>query len=125
MAYATLEDLEVRWRALSAQERVRATALLDDAAVELDALAAPPGELTPDQAGARKTVSCRMVIRAMKTPPEEPAVARLQTTVGQAGQSVIYANPSGGLYLTGAERRLLGVGAQRAGSASLLGRDGP
>jgi hypothetical protein len=40
----------------------------------------------------------------------------VQETTGPFSRSFNYSNPTGDLYLTKAERRLLGGGVQRAGS---------
>lgn len=60
MAYATVNDLESRWRDLTPSESERAETLLDDAAVILERYEG--GNL-----GLLKIVSCNMVKRAMET----------------------------------------------------------
>ena len=60
MAYATVADVQARMtRDLTADEETVAAVLLDDAAIMIDARAASAG------AEAKKTVSCRIVIRAL------------------------------------------------------------
>ena len=63
MAFATVEDLEARWRTLTPEEQAMAAVLLDDAAVKLS-----EWEIDGDekQAAKLKIVSCDMVKRAMK-----------------------------------------------------------
>lgn len=123
MAYATVSDLAARWRALSADELGRAAALLDDAAVEIDAFDGFPDDHEHDerQLAARLVVSCRMVKRAMQA-GDGPAVTQQSETRGPFGAQVTYANPMGDVYLTKADRRLLAGrgGLPRAGSVSFL-----
>ena len=59
-AYATCEDVEKGYRELTEDEQEKAAALLDEAAIIIDAYASPAAENE-----AKKVVSCRMVRRAM------------------------------------------------------------
>lgn len=65
-------------------------------------------------------VVCAMVARS--TPGDTAAgVGAVQETAGPFSRSLTFANPTGDLYLTAAELRLLGGGrVQRAGSVDLL-----
>lgn len=119
MTYATIHDLEARWRPLTAAERVRADALLADAAVRIDAYAPPPTELTDAQAAAREIISCEMVKRAMAG-SAIPGITQESETRGPFTAQVTYANPLGDLYLTKADRQMLRGGRQRAGQVSML-----
>lgn len=107
MAYATLEDLEARRGVLDLDEREKAAALLDDAAVILDALVVIDG--TEEQETLLNLVSCNMVIRALSITPDAYGVSSLSTTAGVYSESLQYSNPSGDMYLTKLEKRLLGI----------------
>jgi len=112
MAYATVEDLEARWRTLTESERAVASALLDDAAVLIGSYGEPSG------AEAARAVSCLMVRRAMSPMAGEMfGVTQASMTAGSYQQQQSFANPSGDLYLTRQERRMLGVGGGGAGFA--------
>ncbi|MDH5132880.1 MULTISPECIES: hypothetical protein [unclassified Microbacterium] len=116
MAYATVADLEDRWRTLTSAEEARAEVLLGDAAVRLDVSCPPSVPPTVSELAARKIVSCEMVKRAMATPG---GVAGIGVTSVQAGagpfqETQQFANPTGDLYLTKADRDLLGCGVQVA-----------
>ena len=116
MAYATVDDLEARWRTLtSPEERARAGILLDDAAVRLD-VACPPSDLpTEAELAARKIVSCEMVKRAMAAADTGGiGVTSIQQGAGPFQATTQFANPTGDLYLTKADKSLLGCGGQRA-----------
>lgn len=107
MAYATLEDLEARRGVLDPDDREKAAALLDDAAVILDGLVTIDG--SEEQETLLMIVSCNMVSRALSTAPDAYGVSSLSTTAGVYSESLQYANPSGDMYLTKLEKRLLGV----------------
>lgn len=116
MAYAIVADVEDRWRTLNQVERARAEVLLGDAAVRLDALCPPSAPSTNQELEARKIVSCEMVKRAMATPGgvEGIGVSSVQAGAGPFQQTQQFSNPTGDLYLTKADRVLLGCGDQVA-----------
>lgn len=124
VAFAMVYDLAARWRPLSASEELTATALLADAstvirseAPGIDAqIAADPPTLDPD---IPVMVACRMVKRAMASGPDVDGVTTQQQSAGSLSLSLTYANPTGDLYLTKVERRMLGVGRPRAFSIDL------
>lgn len=109
MAYATLADVEARFtRELSEAEESVCSALLDDAAVIIDA-AAP--EAADD---AKLVVSCRMVIRAIGAGDGDIPMGATQGSIAALGYSQSWTLPSnaatGELYLSKLEKQLLGVG---------------
>lgn len=114
MAYATLEDIEARRGALDPDDREKAAALLDDAAVILDALVVIDG--SEEQETLLNLVSCNMVIRALSTTPDAYGVSSLSTTAGVYSESLQYSNPSGDMYLTKLEKRLLGISSSYIGT---------
>lgn len=111
MAYATVQDLQARLtRDLSADEIVVAATLLEDAAVMIDALAVNAS------ADAKKIVSCRMVIRALGDRDSSGVpMGATQGSMSALGYSQSWTIGSGGgageLYLSKADRRLLGLGS--------------
>ena len=118
MPYATVPDLEARWRPLTSVEQTRATALLDDASALVDDLA-PAGGPSASEA-TLKAVVCAMVKRAMNRPAELDGVTQSQQTSGPFSQGVTYDNPTGDLYLTKQEKVRLGFKKQRAGSVDMF-----
>lgn len=114
MAYATIEDLEARWRPLTSTEEDRAETLLGDAAVRLDVECLPSDPPTEAELNARLIVSCEMVKRAIGMPTDGPMVENYQETTGPFSNSGKFLNPYGDLYLTKNDRRLLGCGGQVA-----------
>lgn len=115
MAFATVADLEARWRPLTTEEESRASVLLDDAAVYLSALVTvdPADE---EQAAVLKTVSCSMVQRVMSADVDTYGLSQTSMTAGSYTQSMTFANPSGDFYLTGFEKVMLGISGSRIGT---------
>ena len=105
MAYATCEDIHQR-RNLPMNDWERCTALLEDAAVIVDAYNQEASE------AAKKLVSCNMVIRVMESEQESVPIGTTQATTSALGysQSWTNSNGSGELYLTKLDKRILGVG---------------
>ena len=113
MAYATVSDVEARWRDLDQNEEARAAVLLDDAAAMLDRLVAVD-DADEGQAALLKMVSCDMVIRAMGA--NQAGLSQSSMTAGPYTQSWTYSNPSGDMYLTKKEKKLLGISSGYIGS---------
>lgn len=118
--YATVEDLEERWRTLSPAEQGTAKTKLNDASVlvavegrrsgvEIDA----SDELANETA---KAVVCEMVKRAMVAPADQVPMQSNNVTVGPFSEQFTYANPTGDLYMTSSEKRRLGFGRSRVGT---------
>lgn len=109
MAYAEVSDIETRWRDLSTEEEARATALIDDASAMLAELV-DIRDGDEQQLGLLKIVCCNMVIRAMSASEYDAfGASQMSMTAGPYTQQFTYANPSGDMYLTKMEKRLLGV----------------
>lgn len=117
MAYATYEDLEARWRPLTTDDQGRADILLGDAAVRLDVECPPSDPITVQEAHARLIVSCEMVKRAMAN-PGGIGVTSTQQGAGPYQETNQFSNPTGDLYLTKADRKMLACG-QRAFTISM------
>ena len=110
MAFATYTDIEGRWRTLTSEEKSKATALLEDAAIILkERVTVVDGD--EDQAKMLNMVSCNMVIRALLARASDAfGVDQVSATMGPFAQTAHYSNPNGNLYLTKDEKRLLGTG---------------
>lgn len=113
MSYATIEDIQKRSRRqLSAEECKVCEALLEDAAVVVNAYNRnASGE-------AKALVSCNMVIRAMGDGGiSQMPIGSTQGTVSGLGYSQTWTMGSGStgeLYLSKLDKKILGV-AQRIG----------
>lgn len=116
MAYADVSDIEARWRALSTDEQARAAVLLDDASVQLSRLVTVD-DSDQQQLAALKMVSCNMVIRVMSAGTSAMfGATNASMTGGPYTQSWTYEAPTGDMYLTKAEKALLGVSAMIVGT---------
>ena len=117
-AYATVEQLAARWRPLTDDETDTAEILLEDAWVqvrsEVPTLAARIEAGDQDLLSAAIRVECAMVKRAMSVADDAFGVTSTQETQGPFSRTFQFNNPMGDLYLTKAERRLLGSGKAAA-----------
>lgn len=115
-AFATVEDLQARYRPLDADERARAGALLDDASaflasehrrlgLDID----PADEL---RAGMLKVVCCAMAKRVLASGVDGDLTS-CSMTAGSYTEQRTFANPAGNMYLTREERRVLGLPLKR------------
>jgi len=111
MAYATVDDVQARsTRTLTESERATCETLLDDAAVLIDTCAYPASS------GAKKVVSCRMVLRAIGDGQAGSGypIGASQGSMSGLGYAQSWTVGSGGsvgeLYLSKTDKRLLGVG---------------
>lgn len=116
MAFADVSDLESRWRELSTDEEARANVLLGDASAILSALVKVDNS-DYEQSELLKMVCCDMVIRAMSaTAYDSFGLSQSSITAGPYTQSFSYSNPSGDMYLTKLEKRLLGISTSYIGT---------
>lgn len=110
MAYATVSDVQARIaRTMDSDEQAICTALLDDAAVLIDAYRSSAGD------DAKKVVSCRVVIRALGVDADIPMGAT-QGSMSGLGYSQSWTIGTGGavgeLYLSKTDKQILGGGNQ-------------
>lgn len=109
MAYATVEDVESGFRDLTEDEQAVCSALLDEAAVIIDAYAEDAA------ADRKKVVSCRMVRRSLGSDSQAYPIGATQGSVAAGGYSqswTISGGSVGELYLAKLDRRLLGISNQ-------------
>ena len=99
--FASSADLKARWPELS-DEQVAGTLLSDASQLIRDTC---PG--------------WAMVKRALISGTDNAGLSSAQETAGPYSQTMTYANPTGDLYLTRAEKQRLGQGRQRAFAISM------
>lgn len=120
MAYATQQDVADRWRELTPAEQTQATTLLEDAALLIDVAVGHPAT-TEVELAAATIVSVRMVKRAMQL----DIIAGAQSVTESNGPFSTTLNygqgNTGELYLTKADRALLGIGKQKVFTIELEG----
>lgn len=108
--FATVDDLEARWRKLADEEVGRAEVLLEDASAALAALC---GSSHLPGSDVLRLVCCNVVKREMQPPllwDDAPPMSQMTQTAGSYSVSATLANPAGDLYLTAVERQMLGLG---------------
>lgn len=118
-AFATFAELKARYPSVTDVQQARVEALLEDASSlvsrELsDAGIAVDGS-DEGQASALRAVTCAVAMRAMPafgTDGYAP-IKSYQETIGPFAGNVTLANPTGDMYLTGSERKWLGISARR------------
>lgn len=112
-AFATVKDLEQRYGdTLNPSECDQAEILLEDAAAFLE-LEFRRCHRTIDEDDELlmynlKVVSCSMVKRSMAAATNFD-LTQISVTAGSFNEQKTFANPSGDMYLTAQERRLLGL----------------
>ena len=109
MAYATINDVQARLtRTLSVDEQTVCASLLDDAAIIIDAYNANAS------ADAKKTVSCRMVVRALGDGTDAGipmgATQGSMSALGYSQSWTIGSGAAGELYIGKLEKKILGAG---------------
>ena len=116
MAFADVSDVEARWRELTDEEHDRASVLIDDASAMLAAQVAVDAS-DVEQVRLLNIVCCSMVIRAMSaTEADSYGASSMTMTAGPYTQSWSYSNPTGDMYITKSEKRLLGITSSYIGS---------
>lgn len=109
MAYATLSEVQERMtRTLTEDERSVCSALLEDAAVIIDAYNSEASEQ------AKKTVSCRMVVRALGDGSSQGipmgATQGSMSALGYSQSWTLGSGAAGELYIGKLEKKILGAG---------------
>ena len=115
MAYAEVSDIEVRLqRTFTEDEEANVEALLDDASAVLNKLVII--DETTEQNELLKFVCINMVSRAVDSGVDVYGASQASVTAGPYTQSFSFATPSGDMYLTKLEKRLLGITSGYIGS---------
>ena len=110
MAYATINDVQARMtRTMTEAEQTMCSTLLDDAAMIIDAYNADASD------GAKKIVSCNMVIRKLGDGEDSGIpIGATQGSMSGLGYAQSWTLGGGGstgeMYLAKIDKKLLGVG---------------
>ena len=118
-AFATIDDLQARWRTLEDSEVEQAQVLLQDATAMLMSKLKRHGVTidTEDEVQAHNLVEicCAMVRRCMDAPQDMFDATSISQAAGPYSQSFNLSNASGSLYIKKAEAAILGC-TQRVGA---------
>ncbi|MEE1273100.1 MAG: Gp19/Gp15/Gp42 family protein [Olegusella sp.] len=125
-AFASVDELQTRWRTLTETERPRAQEALLDVTAFITSLMAKSGvAIDPDdevQSHNLMAVTCNVARRALVSSFDqtgnEPAApyTEHQQIAGVFQERYVFANPLGDMYLTASEKSILGIGRQRVGT---------
>lgn len=122
MAYATVDELRQIWPGLPVDQEERATALLEDAAVRIDAyapiLTADPIELA-DALAIRKTISREMVMFLMASDITPGSPVETQISMGPFSKSFDVPKSGRTLMLTADHKAMLRSRRQAAFSIEM------
>ena len=118
--FATVADLEARWRPLTESERATAETLLADATNVIAAQLRDGWEDDEKVTSLLCQVTCALVRRSMATQLSQesldiPPASNYSETTGSVTRSVTLASPFGTMKLTKDEMRLLGISTQKVG----------
>lgn len=125
--YATIDDLVLLWRDISADEARRASALITAVSAEIRATADRLGRdfdkmLDEDSnlVDVAKSVVCDVVRRYMNdVKADTPAMSQMSESAGGYSISGTFLVPGGGLYIKKSELARLGLRRQRIGVIDL------
>lgn len=129
MDYATVDDLEIYWRALTEAETTKAEALISDVSSKIRLKAKSKGidfderfNSDSDLANVTKSVVCKCVANAIKVSDALP-LSQFSEAVGGYTISGTYASNSagGGIILTKNDWKELGLGGQKYGGLDIYG----
>lgn len=119
-AFASLDDVEARWRPLTDPERLVADTLLDDASAIIRArFPGVEGQVDDDILAA---VTAGMVKRALIAPLD--GVSQESETTGPYSHSTSFANPMRNVFLTAADEMMI-VGYQPAAISGRFSNTSP
>ena len=126
--YATVQDVQTLWRALSAAEQTRAAALIPVICSSLREEAKKVGkdldamvEASTDLAAVAKSVTVDVVARTLMTSTnQEPVSQYSQSALGYT-VSGTYLVPGGGLFIKKSELARLGLRRQQIGVIDFYG----
>lgn len=126
-AFATVADLEARWRVLDESEKLRAEVLLDDASVRITT-AWKKVQIEPDEdlKLSAKAVVCAMVSRVMSASADLYGATQASMTAGPFSQSTSFGSTGlGNMFMTKEEKQELGIGSQKVhfATAKIQGKE--
>nr|DAE60786.1 MAG TPA: hypothetical protein [Caudoviricetes sp.] len=110
--FATVKELELRYRLLDESEKERAETLLSDASAILRSEFSRAGETIDEsdeiQSANLVRVCCSMARRVLSSGPLDD-VSSVNRMAGSYSEQRTFANPTGDMYITKNERRSLGL----------------
>lgn len=128
--FATVNDLTLLWRTMSAEEQVRAEALLKVVSDSLRMEAFKVGkdldkmikESKPLETVA-KSVTVDVVARTLMTSTSQEPMTQYSESAGGYSASGTFLIPGGGLFIKDSELKRLGLRRQKCGVMEIYGHD--
>lgn len=125
--FATIEDLSILWRPMTAEEIPRAEELLsivsselrvraDAVGKDLDDMVASDGDL----AEVAKSVTCDVVARVLMTSTSSEPMSQFAESAGGVSVSGTYLVPGGGVFIKRSELARLGLRRQAWGAVEVF-----
>ncbi len=128
--FATVDDLTRLWRAMTAEEQERATAVLE---VVSDSLRVEAGKVGKDLdtmiardsclASVAKSVAVDVTARVLMTSTDQEPMTQISESAGPYSASGTFLVPGGGLFIKKSELARLGLRRQRYGGMEIYGND--
>lgn len=127
-AFATVDDLTLLKRKMTAEEQQRASEYLDMVSdflrVEANKVGKDLDEMVSVNAflgSVARSVAIESVTRALNTPADQEPISQMSQTAGPFSASATYLVPGGGLYVMRRELAQLGLRRQRMGALDIYG----
>ncbi|WP_137655331.1 Gp19/Gp15/Gp42 family protein [Bifidobacterium moukalabense] len=119
--FASTDDLERRWHALTSDERTKADVHLGDVTEYIKARSPIWRKLRTEHPRLLTKVTCDIVRRIMQADSTgfPGGVTQMNQTTGSFSEQYSFDTPTGDMYLRDDEKRLLGIGAQHAFSVDM------
>ena len=129
-SYATIEDMEILWRGMNAEESKRADALIPVVSDCLRNEARKVGKnlddmIKKDQSlgSVAKSVTVDVVARTLMTSTDSEPMSQISQSALGYSVSGTYLVPGGGLFIKKSELARLGLRRQKYGVVDLYGND--
>lgn len=126
--YATLDDITMLWRPMTADEQARATALLPVVSASLRTEAEKVGKNLDDMLAANsdlsevaKSVTVDVVARTLMTSTDREPMTQATESAGGYSASGTFLVPGGGLFIKKSELSRLGLRRQKVGAMEIYG----
>jgi hypothetical protein len=114
--FASTDDLERRWHALTSDEKTKADVHLGDVTEYIKVRSPIWRKLRTERPRLLTKVTCDIVRRIMQADSTgfPGGVTQMNQTTGSFSEQYSFDAPTGDMYLRDDEKRLLGIGAQHA-----------
>lgn len=114
--FASTDDLERRWHALTSDEKTKADVHLGDVTEYIKARSPIWRKLRTEHPRLLTKVTCDIVRRIMQADSTgfPGGVTQMNQTTGSFSEQYSFDVPTGDMYLRDDEKRILGIGAQHA-----------